>query len=56
MHTSAPMPANIQITAGNNEGEDISYNTLWRKLQEVEEVTRKVVEKAFKLLIPFLEE
>ena len=56
MHRSAPKPADIQITAGNYEGEDISYNISWRKLQEVKEVTRKVAEKASELVIPFLEE
>ena len=50
------MPADIQITEGNYEEEDISYNTSWRKLHEVKEVTRKVVEKAFESAIPFLEE
>ena len=30
--------------------------TSWRKLQEVMEVTRKVVERAFELVIPFLDE
>ena len=39
---SSPKPADIQITAGNYEGEDLTYNTSWRKLQEVKKVTRKV--------------
>ena len=34
-HHSVPKPADIKITAGNYEGEDITYNTYWRKLQEV---------------------
>ena len=55
-HRSSPKLADIQITAGNYEGEHITYNTSWRKLQEVKEVTRKVAEKAFELVIPFLEE
>ena len=55
-HRSSPRPGDIQITAGNYEGEDITYNTCWRKLQEVKQVTRKVAEKAFELVIPFLEE
>ena len=38
------------------EGEDITYKTPWRKLQEVKEVTRKVVEKAFEIVILLLEE
>ena len=55
-HRSSPKPTDIQITAGNYEGEDITYNTSWRKLQEVKEATRKVAEKAFELVITFLEE
>ena len=55
-HRSSPKPADIQITAGNFEGEDITQNTSWRKLQEVKEVTRKVAEKALELVILFLEE
>ena len=55
-HRSSPKPANIHITAGNYEGEDLTYNTSWRKLQEVKEVSTKVVEKDFELVTPFLEE
>ena len=43
-HRSSPKPANIQIAAGNYEGKDLTYNTSWRKLQEVKQVTTKVVE------------
>ena len=55
-HRSSPKPADIQITTTNYEGEDLTYNTSWRKLQEVKEVSTKVVEKPFELVIPFLEE
>ena len=55
-HISSPKPCDIQTSAGNSEGEDITYNMSWRELQEVKEITRKVVEKAFELVIPFLEE
>ena len=55
-HKSSPKHADIQITAGNNEGEDLTYNTSWRKCQEVKEVSTKVAEKAFELVIPFSEE
>ena len=55
-HRSSPKPADIQLTARNYEGVDITYNMSWRKLQEVKEATRKVVEEAFELAIPFLEE
>ena len=43
-HRSSPKSANIQIAAGHYEGEDLTYNTSWRKLQEVKQVTTKVVE------------
>ena len=49
-HKSYPKPADIQITAGNYEGEDITHNTSWRKCQEVKEVSTKVVEKAFEFM------
>ena len=52
---SSPKPAD-KITAGNYEGEDLTYNTSWRKCQEVKEVSTKAAEKAFELVIPFLEE
>ena len=55
-HRSSPKPADTQETTGNYEGEDITYSTSWRKLLEVKEVTTKVAEKAFELVIPFLEE
>ena len=55
-HKSSPKPADIQITAGKYEGEDVIFNTSWRKCQEVKEVSTKVAEKAFELVIPFLEE
>ena len=55
-HKSSPKPADIQITAGNYEGEHLTYNTSSRKCQEVKEVSTKVGEKAFELVIPFLEE
>ena len=55
-HKSSPKPADIQITAGNYEGEDLTNNKSWRKCQEVKEVSTKVAEKAFELVIPFLEE
>ena len=55
-HKSSPKPADIQITAGKYEGEILIYNTSWRKCQEVKQVSMKVVEKAFELVIPFLEE
>ena len=55
-HKSSPRPADIQVTAGNYEAEDLRYNTTWRKLKEVKEVSTKVAEKSFELLIPFLEE
>ena len=53
---SSPKPADIQITAGNYEGEVLAYNTSWRKCQEVKEVSTKAAEKAFESVIPFLEE
>ena len=46
-HHSVPKPANIKITAGNYEGEDITYNTSWRKLQEVKADSKNVARKAF---------
>ena len=52
-HRSSPKPADIQLTARNYEGVDITYNMSWRKLQEVKEATRKVVEEAFELVIHF---
>ena len=55
-HRSSPKPADIQITAGNYEGEDLTYNTSWRKCQEVKQVSTKVAEKTFELVISFLEE
>ena len=55
-HRSSPKPADIQITAGNYEGENLTYNTSWRKCQEVKQVSTKVAEKAFELVILFLEE
>ena len=54
-HRSSPKPGDIQITVGIYEGEDLAHNTSWRKVQEVEEVSTNV-EKAFELVIPFLEE
>ena len=33
-HKSSPKPADIQITAGNYEGEDLTYNISWRKCQK----------------------
>ena len=42
--------------AGNYEGEDITYNMSWRKLQEAKAVSKKVARKAFELVIPFLED
>ena len=54
-HHSVPKLANIQIMAGNYEGEDITYNMSWRKLQEVKAVSKKVARKASELVIPFLE-
>ena len=56
-HQSSPKPADIQITPGKYEGEDLTYNTSWRKCQEVKEVSTKVAEtKAFELVIPFFKE
>ena len=55
-HKSSPKPADIQITTGNYEGEDLTYNMSWRKCQEVKEVSMKVVERAFGLVILFMEE
>ena len=55
-HHSVPKLANIQILAGNYKGEDITYNTSWRKLQEVKAVSKKVARKAFELVILFLED
>ena len=46
-HKSSPKPADIQITAGNYEGEDFTYITSWRKCQEVKEVSTKLAEKMF---------
>ena len=46
-HHSVPKPANIKITAGNDEGEDITYNTSWRKLEEVKADSKNVARKAF---------
>ena len=37
-HISSPKPADIQITAGNYEAEDLTHRTSWRKCQEVKEV------------------
>ena len=55
-HKSSPKPSDIQVNAVNYEGEDLTYDTSWRKCQEVKEVSTKVAEKAFELVIPFLEE
>ena len=55
-HKSPPKQADIQITAGNYEREDLTYNTSWRKCQEVKEVSTKIAKKAFELVIPSLEE
>ena len=55
-HKSSPKPADIQITAGNYEGEDLTYNMSQRKCKEVKEVSMKVAEKTFELVIQFLEE
>ena len=55
-HHSVPKLANIKIMAGNYEGEDITYNLSWRKLQEVKAVSKKVARKAFELVIPFMED
>ena len=40
----------------NLQSEDLTYNTSWRKCKEVKEVSKEVAEKAFELVIPFLEE
>ena len=55
-HHSVPKPPDIKITAGNYEGEDITYNTSWTKLQEVKAVSKKVARKAFELVILFFED
>ena len=55
-HKSSPKPAEIQITARNYEGEDLTYNSSWRKCQEVKQASTKDAEKAFELVILFLEE
>ena len=55
-HHSVLKLAIIRIMAGNYQGEGITYNMSWRKLQEVEAVSKKVARKAFELVIPFLED
>ena len=54
-HRSSTKPADIQIATGIYEGEDLTYNTSWRKLQEVKGYN-KGMEEAFELVILFLEE
>ena len=54
-HCSVLKLADIQITAGNYEGEHVTYNMSWRKLQEVKAVSNKVARKVFELVIPFME-
>ena len=55
-HHSVPKPADIKITGGNYEGEDITYNMSWRKLQEAKAVSKKVARKPFELVNLFLED
>ena len=52
---SVPKLANIKTTAGNSEGEDITYNTSWRKLQVVKAVSKKVARKALDSVLGGLE-
>ena len=55
-HKSTHKLADLQITVENYEGEELDYNTAYRKVDEVNKVDMKVTMKSFKLLIPFLQE
>ena len=55
-HKSIPKLAAIQVTVENCKGEALDYNTLYRKVDEVNKIDTKVSVKSFELIIPFLQE
>ena len=51
-----PKLTDIHVTVENCKGESLDYNTLYRKVKEVNKFDTKVSVKSIELLIPFLQE